>query len=749
MLDIVGIEKVRTVFGILLVFIVLFLLLIMLGYHPQDPSWANNTPTDQVRNPGGIIGSWIAHTLYFLFGAPILLLFPLAIGVSAFHYFRASSVDENMGINVNLVTWISFFLTIVAGCGLASLHFSPGELPVTAGGRIGEIVARNFLVFFGIIGSTLLLFGLMIAGITLMLGLSWLKLMDHIGYSVFWLGAQAQAFIVKWQERRQTQALAKRREQEVIKKRERLIRVEQPKIEPKIPQIKSSKRSEKEKQIKLPNVSASPNELPSLNLLDEITDKPFGYSSEEIEQLAKLLEVKLQEFNIDVETAEAQSGPIITRFELIPAPGTKVSSISNIEKDLARAMSTTSLRVVDVIPGKSVIGIEIPNQATAIVQLAEILSSQKYETTKSPLSLALGKGIAGEAIVVDLAKMPHLLMAGTTGAGKSVAVHVILLSLLFKSSPDKVRLILIDPKMLELKAYEDIPHLMTPVITDMNEASSALRWAVAEMEQRYQLMSAIGARNLEGYNQRIIDAKKKGQPLTDPLIEKAEDSEEELPLLDTLPYLVIVIDEFADLMMVAGKKVEEFIIRLAQKARAAGIHLILATQRPSVDVITGLVKANIPTRIAFQVSSKIDSRTILDQNGAEQLLGKGDMLFLDAGHTTPVRVHGAFVSDQEVTNVTNFLRSAGKPQYNDLNKMLQANEALGAQQGDQQDPLFDKAVEIITESRKASISFLQRRLKIGYNRSAGIIEEMEAMGIVSAVQSNGKREVLAPYSNLS
>ena len=465
--------------------------------------------------------------------------------------------------------------------------------------------------------------------------------------------------------------------------------------------------------------------------------------------MAKQLEIKLQDFGIEAEVTEAQPGPIITRFELSPAPGTKASTISTLEKDLARSMSVPSLRVVEVIPGKSVVGIEIPNQQAAIVRLGEILGSQKYDESKSPLTLALGKGITGETMMVNLESLPHLLAAGTTGAGKSVAVHVMLLSLLFKNLPSQVRLILVDPKMLELKAYENIPHLMTPVITDMKEAAGTLSWAVGEMERRYQLMASIGVRNIGGLNQRIADAKKQGQPLRDPLFESAGDENvgaDEAPLLEPMPYIVIVIDELADMMMVVGKKVEELIIRLAQKARAAGLHLILATQRPSVDIITGLVKANIPARIAFQVSSKVDSRTILDQNGAEQLLGKGDMLFLGPGSSLPERIHGAFVSDQEVAKVTDFLRKTGAPQYEDL---ISAPIRGGADDagGQEDDPLFDEAVAIVTETRKASISYLQRRLKIGYNRAARMIEDMEAARIVSAVQSNGTREVLAPNEN--
>ena len=465
--------------------------------------------------------------------------------------------------------------------------------------------------------------------------------------------------------------------------------------------------------------------------------------------MSRLVELKLGDFGIDVEVVSVHPGPVVTRFELKPAPGVKVSRISNLAKDLARSLSTVSVRVVEVIPGKPFVGLEIPNEVRELVTLGEIIKSRVYEKLKSPLALALGKDIGGQPVVTDLGKMPHLLIAGTTGSGKSVALNAMVLSLLYKSRPEHVRLILIDPKMLELSVYEGIPHLLAPVVTDMSEAANALRWCVAEMERRYRLMSTLKVRHLSSFNRQVSAAISKGRPIPDPTVE-AGTSEEEIPHLEPLPYVVVVIDELADMMMLVGKKVEELIARLAQKARASGIHMIIATQRPSVDVITGLIKANIPSRIAFQVSAKVDSRTILDQIGAEHLLGHGDMLYLPPGTSTPTRVHGAFVDDHEVHAVVSNLRATGPPAFADdvLSGPPESIPGIDpVQRGGldgEEDPLYDEAVRIVTESRKASISSVQRRLKIGYNRAARMVETMEEAGIVGSLQSNGTREVLAP-----
>ncbi|MCD2453279.1 hypothetical protein GO003_023135 [Methylicorpusculum oleiharenae] len=494
----------------------------------------------------------------------------------------------------------------------------------------------------------------------------------------------------------------------------------------------------------------SSGQLPTVDLLDERDTRVKGYTKSELEDMSRLVEDILQDFNVVVEVVSVHPGPVITRFELQPAAGVKVSRISSLSKDLARALSVSSVRIVEIIPGKSVIGLEIPNQEREIVNLKELLASSGFEKAKSALTLALGKDISGIPVVADLGKMPHALVAGTTGSGKSVAINTMILSLLYKSTPQDVRMIMIDPKMLELSVYEGIPHLLTPVVTDMKEASNSLRWAVGEMERRYKLMSKMGVRNLAGFNQLINDTAEKGETIRDPffVLERPLEDGEEFPTLTTLPSIVIVIDELADMMMIVGKKVEELIARLAQKARAAGIHLILATQRPSVDVLTGLIKANVPTRISFQVSSRIDSRTILDQGGAETLLGNGDMLFLPSGTSIPIRAHGAFVDDHEVHRVVEFLKKTGPANY--LEEITQersdSSDGFGGSTSDdsETDPLYDEAVMFVTESRKASISSVQRRFKVGYNRAARMIEDMESAGIVSSAETNGSREVLAP-----
>ena len=501
----------------------------------------------------------------------------------------------------------------------------------------------------------------------------------------------------------------------------------------------------------------SAGELPPLALLDDPPEQAEGYSKDSLEAMSRLVELKLKDFGIEVEVKSVSPGPVITRFELDPAPGVKVSQIANLAKDLARSLSIVSVRVVEVIPGKSYVGLEIPNENRALVTLGEILKSRAYDDLASPLTLALGKDIAGNSVVADLAKMPHLLIAGTTGSGKSVGINAMILSLLYKSQPEHVRLIMIDPKMLELSVYEDIPHLLAPVVTDMKEAANSLRWCVAEMDRRYRLMAALGVRNIGGYNRKVSDAIAAGEPIKDPTFTPPPFEDEEKPVehptLQPLPYIVVIIDELADMMMIVGKKVEELIARLAQKARASGIHMILATQRPSVDVITGLIKANVPTRIAFQVSAKVDSRTILDQQGAENLLGHGDMLYLPPGTSMPVRVHGAFVADHEVHQVVDHLKKSGKPRY--LDEILEGPSSptpgltgidpAQAESGDAEaDPLYDQAVQVVMETRKASISGVQRRLKIGYNRAARMVESMEAAGLVGPLQPNGTREILVP-----
>ena len=593
-------------------------------------------------------------------------------------------------------------------------------------------------------GSTIFLITSIAIGFSLFTGWSWLRISEHFGHFTYALFQRAQYRYRDWQDRKHGRIIEQQRlellETERKKSENRSpVNIESPDVE-----IKKSERVQKEKQI--PLFSFSDNLLPPLHLLDQPSNQVEPQSAETIEFISRLIEKKLMDFGIEAKVLSAQPGPVITRYEFEPAPGVKGSQVTNLSKDLARALSVVSVRVVETIPGKTCMGLEIPNPKRQIVYLSEIMSSQIFADTSASLTIALGKDISGRPEVADLSKMPHVLIAGTTGSGKSVAINALILSLLYKSNSEKVRMIFIDPKMLELSVYEGIPHLLAPVVTDMRQAANALNWCVAEMERRYKLMSMLGVRNLAGYNQKIKDSIKDGSPLADPV------NPENTEPLSEMPLIVIVIDELADLMMVVGKKIEELIARLAQKARASGIHLVLATQRPSVDVITGLIKANIPTRIAFQVSSKIDSRTILDQMGAETLLGQGDMLYQPTGSGYPQRIHGAFVSDQEVHKVVNYLKSHGEPKY--IEGILTNETSESGDYGDpssnfagEKDPLYDEAVELVLRTRKPSISSVQRHLRIGYNRAARIIEDMERAGLVSAMQSNGNRDILAPNQN--
>jgi len=751
-------RRLREAALLLLAPVALYLLLCLWTYSPQDWSWSHVGQTNAAtHNIGGTVGAYAADIGFYLFGY-LAYAFPLLLGVLGWSLFRGrdASNDSPLAPALRLLGGVVFF---VAGTGLLHLRYLNHAVPLPnlAGGILGEAVGRFLERGFGFLGASLLLFAFFLVALTLATGLSWFKIMDGIGRALLvafeWFGSGAR----KAGELRA--ARVARSEREVVRKVEivKQSKREPVKIEPTLAPIEKSERAEREQQIPL-FMGIADSDLPPLSLLDEPKPQPKGYSEETLEALSRQVELKLKDFRIDAQVVGVFPGPVITRFEMQPAPGIKGSQISNLDKDIARGLSVISVRVVDVIPGKSVIGLEIPNANREIVYLSEILRSEKYDGVKSPLALALGKDIGGRAVVVDLAKMPHLLVAGTTGSGKSVALNAMVLSLLYKATARDVRMIMIDPKMLELSVYEGIPHLLAPVVTDMKEAANALRWCVAEMERRYKLMAAIGVRNLAGFNKKVKDAIDSGKPLTDPLFKAPEDTTEPIvvPTLDPLPYVVVIIDEFADMMMIVGKKVEELIARLAQKARAAGVHLILATQRPSVDVITGLIKANIPTRIAFQVSSKIDSRTILDQSGAETLLGHGDMLYLPPGTATPERVHGAFVGDDEVHKVVAHLRSQGKPEY--IEGVFGDVQSLGdgrvvgesglpedseLPEGDY-DELYDQAVRIVTESRRASISGVQRRLKIGYNRAARLIEMMEQQGIVSVPMHNGNREVLAP-----
>ncbi|MBD3670556.1 MAG: cell division protein FtsK, partial [Gammaproteobacteria bacterium] len=599
--------------------------------------------------------------------------------------------------------------------------------------------------------QTLLLLILFLFGVPLFTNFSWFALMDRIGQLVMNVYDRVMDTIHRIKDEIEGKRARAVRKEVVEQKVKKAGKRQPPRIEPVIKKIEISEREERERQVPLFEAAETTEVLPPLSLLNAPMAAGEGLSREALEAISRQVELKLADFGIEVAVEAVHPGPVITRFEIQPAAGIKSSQISNLSKDLARSLSVASVRVVEVIPGKTTMGLEIPNENREIIALSESLRSKEYEGSGSPLTLALGKDISGAPVVADLAKMPHLLVAGTTGSGKSVAINAMILSLLYKADPEDVRLIMIDPKMLELSVYEGIPHLLAPVVTDMKEAANALRWSVAEMERRYKLMAALGVRNISGANRKIKDAQEKGEPIVDPLADPAlAELGGEPDTLEPMPYIVVVVDELADMMMVVGKKVEELIARLAQKARASGIHLILATQRPSVDVITGLIKANIPTRIAFQVSSKVDSRTILDQGGAENLLGHGDMLYMPPGSGIPTRVHGAFVADEEVHKVVNHLKKSGEPNY--IEEVLSGpSEALpgmpgesGGGSGEDADPLYDEAVAIVTETRRASISGVQRRLKIGYNRAARLIEEMENQGIVSPMQSNGNREVLAP-----
>jgi len=711
----------------------LYLLLVFVTYRRDDPAWSH-TATDAVtRNAGGTLGAWLSDVLLYLFGLSAYWL--VLLGIFAVLWGMRRWQARAVGIALG-----GFAMLLISSASLEALrlHTLQVELPLAPGGLIGAAAGGALAVALGFTGATLLLLAVAAAGLSLFAGLSWLAAAEWFGRGI---EAAFFAALRAW-ERRQDRRLGElaREERSLVVQAEKKREENHPpiRIEPPVAEIKKSERVLKEKQAPLfEELPDTP--LPPLKLLDEAKSEGETVSPETLEFTSRLIEKKLSDFGVAVKVLAAYPGPVITRYEIEPAVGVKGSQIVNLVKDLARALSVVSIRVVETIPGKSCMGLEIPNPHRQTVRLSEILGSQAYHALKSPLAIALGKDIAGNPVVADLAKMPHLMVAGTTGSGKSVALNAMILALLYKAEPRSIRLILIDPKMLELSVYQDIPHLLAPVVTDMKQAVNALTWCVAEMDRRYKLMNWIGARNLSGYNHRVTE-----QKFEDPFALDAGKAE----TLAALPQVVVVIDELADLMMVVGKKVEELIARIAQKARAAGIHLILATQRPSVDVITGLIKANIPARIAFQVASKVDSRTILDQSGAETLLGAGDMLYLPPGSGIPQRVHGAFVADHEVHKVVEHLKSLAKPEY--LSEVLEsapAEDALAGADGvpsGEKDPLYDQAVEIVLRTRRPSISLVQRHLRIGYNRAARLIEDMERAGMVSAMQSNGNREVLVP-----
>jgi S-DNA-T family DNA segregation ATPase FtsK/SpoIIIE len=735
--------------------VALILLLALLSYHAHDPGFADTGEPGPVGNWIGPVGAWLAGFFFFLFGRPAYL-FPLMLFFTGWFVHQEQTMPESKSRLSAALRAGGFVLTLLTGCGLANLHWDGSAFPNSAGGVVGEMTGQGVAQGLSFLGATLLLLGLWLAGVALFLGVSWFEIMDKLGAWVFGGIEWARK---KWAQRRELSAgqVRKQARQGVVRDEQKKVAARPP---PRIePAVERSDRVERERQVPLFDAPKS-SELPALSLLDEPGPRESSYSDEGLEAMSRLVELKLRNFGVEAEVVAVQPGPVVTRFELRPAPGVKVNQISNLSKDLARELSAISVRVVEVIPGKSVVGLEIPNEKREIVTLGEIIKSKPYDDVTSPLAIALGKDIGGVPLVADLARMPHLLIAGTTGSGKSVGINAMVLSLIYKATPEHVRMIMIDPKMLELSVYEGIPHLLAPVVTDMKHAANALRWSVAEMERRYQLMSMLGVRNIGGFNRKVKDAIEAGKPIKDPiLMQKIAQGvpgvvAEDIADLTTLPFVVVIIDELADLMMIVGKKVEELIARLAQKARASGIHLILATQRPSVDVITGLIKANIPCRIAFQVSAKVDSRTILDQSGAESLLGHGDMLYLPPGTSIPIRVHGAFVSDQEVHRVVAGLKKGAAPTY--ISEIITGpsspipgfpsddEDGERADSEGESDPLYDEAVRIVVETRKASISGVQRRLKIGYNRAARLVETMESAGLVGPLQSNGSREILVP-----
>ncbi|MDP0563188.1 MAG: DNA translocase FtsK 4TM domain-containing protein [Candidatus Endonucleobacter sp. (ex Gigantidas childressi)] len=756
--------------GIILLLVLLagYLTLSLYSYEINDPAWSYVGPELAIGNGGGRVGAWFADLLFLLFGF-FSWLFPWVVGLKVLRLFRHRYVPWVWQPWVMIMDGVGFLLTLFCGAALISLHYNfiGTELPAGSGGLVGSVIIQQCLPVFNVTGSTLLFMAFFLMGTTVVMDLSWFRLMDDIGYicllSLSFLrrhGLKLSKICVvlcmNWKEqyisyrRHKKDLLRVKANRCFTSKSAEMPSLLMPVMAPASPlenlvAVKKDVNQEK----KTPFVGTLPEDgRPEVGLLDPVQNKTVGINHEALTLVSNQLELKLKDFGVEIKVVAVHPGPVITRYEIQPAAGVKASRITSLARDLARSLAVISVRVVEVIPNKSVMGIEIPNGNRETVFFSELIASKIFMDASSSLSLALGHDIGGLPVVVDLAKMPHLLVAGTTGSGKSVGVNAMLLSLLFKSGPEQVRLILIDPKMLELSIYDGIPHLLTPVVTDMKEAANALRWCVAEMERRYKLMASMGVRHISGYNLKIQEGISAGKPVVDPFYHSVSE-DDKAPVLERLPCIVVVIDEFADMMMIVGKKVEELIARIAQKARAAGIHLILATQRPSVDVITGLIKANVPTRISFQVSSKIDSRTIIDQGGAEQLLGHGDMLYLPPGTSVPIRVHGAFVGDDEVHRVVADWKRRGEPRY--VEEILAGasdseggalNEGLGADS--EQDSLYDEAVACVTETRKASISFVQRKLKIGYNRSARMIEAMEVAGVVSTMASNGNREVLAP-----
>ena len=737
--------------GLVVVLALAAYVLLALGSHsPDDPAWTVAGSDLAVQNLVGRSGAWTADVVLYAFGWGAYLL-PLCLLAAAFLLLRHHRhVDWSW--SEAPIRCGGFVAVMVASCLLMRLHVGASEgMPAGPGGALGNGIADLGLPVFNVAGLTLGAVAVFVIGTQALVNYSWLGVLENVGRGVYAIAggisravmAIAGATVRSVSSLKRTKATPVGRPVAKAASRKRRTRSAKTRTEPAVE--KPAQPVENGYQPRLFDLK-TPVELPDVELLEDYDPTVSGgFSQDSLRAMAVDLEKNLAEFGVDAQVRSILPGPVVTRFELQPAPGLKVSKITSLVKDLARSLAVISVRVVEVIPGKSFVGIEIPNEQREVVRLKEILKSDEYRDANTPLTLALGKDIAGTPVMADIGRMPHLLVAGTTGSGKSVGINAMLLSMLYKATPDELRLILVDPKMLELSVYDGIPHLLTPVVTDMKDAAQALNWCIAEMERRYQLMAALGVRNITGYNRRIEEGQSIGKPVLDPLWpDDPDEADDPAPPLTRLPSIVVVIDEFADMMMIVGKKVEQLIARLAQKARAAGIHLVLATQRPSVNVVTGLIKANVPARLSFQVSSAVDSRTVLDQGGAEQLLGHGDMLFLPPGTGMPTRVHGAFVSDEEVLAVTNDWKGRGSPDY--LNDVLAGVDLdvpgtvdVG---GDSEEPLYEEAVAFVLDSRRASISAVQRKLRIGYNRAARLIEQMEEAGVVSAMNSNGTREVL-------
>ncbi len=752
---------------ILVLAVAFFVFLSLMTYQAMDKNLGQlSSHSTYVENAGGQVGLYLAWITYWIFGYSAYLLPFLMTYVAGVTLLERRKLLQELDQQTVMLRGIGLALFLVGLCGLLSLQMraNPAVGIYLSGGVIGRTVAVCLGQAFNVQGALLFMVTLFLVGLTWLTGLSWLKLIEYIGYYTCIISLQGMLIAkisARWIRSQFARIEIRKKEispalNAVLPKVNRLEAIKKdkpaPRLLPNMPSLIPAKRVAPEpvKEVKTTQTSIKKpivGTLPGLDLLEKgQPGQPMGgYEPQALELLSREVEQHLLDFGIHVDVVAVHPGPVITRFELQLAAGVKVSRLTALAKDLARSLSVTSVRVVEIIPGKTVVGIELPNPNRAMVRLSDVLSSDVYQQAHSPIALALGVDIAGHPMVVDLAKMPHLLVAGTTGSGKSVGINAMILSLLFQATPEQVRLILVDPKMLELSVYDKIPHLLAPVVTDMKEAASALRWCVAEMERRYRLMAALGVRNLSSFNSMITEAQSRNEVISDPLWKLTDGMDAEAPPLNTLPYIVVVIDELADMMMVVGKKVEQLIARIAQKARAAGIHLILATQRPSVDVLTGLIKSNIPTRISFQVSSKIDSRTILDQQGAEQLLGHGDMLFLAPGTGAPLRVHGAFVDDQEVHRVAEDWRQRGAPDYVDaILQIANGEDGDGTDDRDateDADPLYDQAVEFVIQTRKASVSSVQRRFKIGYNRAARLVEEMERTGLVGPLEG-GFRDVL-------